>query len=160
MYETNPSLSSLKVSTNFCDYCDSYLPIEPDSTIDTPLTDLEEVFNPPLTSLTFVVPSFSSTPIVTIVSNLTLFASPFFLIPCMELKIGEPYRTDAITIEDDLFHWSKKHTLIESYITEAPFEKLCSDDVMVTARLRIGHANFICTESLHLTPIPLFYKPL
>jgi len=73
----------------------------------------------------------------------------------MELKIGEPYRTDAITIEDDLFHWSKKHTLIESYITEAPFEKLCSDDVMVTARLRIGHANFICTESLHLTPIPL-----
>jgi len=43
---------------------------------DSSLTDLGEVFGPPLTPLTFVAPSFSSTPIDTSVSDLILLASP------------------------------------------------------------------------------------
>jgi len=43
---------------------------------DSCLTDLEEVFDPPLTSLLVVAPSFSRTPIATSVSELTLLASP------------------------------------------------------------------------------------
>ena len=40
------------------------------------LTDLEKVFDPPLTSLPLVAPSFFSTPVATSVSDTTLLASP------------------------------------------------------------------------------------
>ena len=56
---------------------------------DVNLIDLEEVFDPPLTSLLFVSPSFSSTPIVTSISDLTLLASPLPLAQCTGLEICE-----------------------------------------------------------------------
>ena len=37
-------------------------PVESNVVDDAPLTDLEEVFDPPLTCLPFVAPSFFSTP--------------------------------------------------------------------------------------------------
>ena len=44
---------------------------------DAPLTDLEEVFDPPLTYSPVVAPSSSSTPIVISTSDSTLLDSPF-----------------------------------------------------------------------------------
>jgi len=43
---------------------------------DAPLTDLEEVFDPPLTSLPLVALFFSSTLVAPSISDLTLLASP------------------------------------------------------------------------------------
>jgi len=52
------------------------LPIESNVVDDADLTDLEEVFDPPSTSLPFVVPSLSSTPMDTTASDLILLFSP------------------------------------------------------------------------------------
>jgi len=56
------------------------------------LIDLEEVINPPLTSLSLVVPSFYSTPIAASVSHSTLVASPLSLARCTgrdEISAGD-----------------------------------------------------------------------
>ena len=53
-----------------------YLPLESNVVDDTLLTNLEEVFDPPLTLLTFVAPSFSNTPMDTTIRDSILLASP------------------------------------------------------------------------------------
>ena len=58
------------------DDCESSLFLESNILVDALLTDLEEMFDPPSTSLAFVAPSFSSTPMDTSVSDLTLLTSP------------------------------------------------------------------------------------
>jgi len=55
---------------------------------DAPLTNLEEVFDPPLTYSLLVAPSSSSPPIVTSTSDSTLLDSPFPLAQCTGLKMG------------------------------------------------------------------------
>ena len=51
-------------------------PLESNVVDDAPLTNLEEVFKPPLTSLPLAIPSFSSSSVATSISDLTLLASP------------------------------------------------------------------------------------
>jgi len=58
MHEIDPSLPSLRFKASLYDDCDLYLPLTADSTVSTPLIDLKEVFDPPLTSLPFVTPCF------------------------------------------------------------------------------------------------------
>ena len=59
------------------DYASS-LPLESNIIDDAPLTDLEEVFDPPLIYSPLVAPSSSTIPIVTSTSDSTLLDSPFF----------------------------------------------------------------------------------
>jgi len=64
-YETNPSLPIPRLESSLYDDYESSLPLESNVVNDASLTDLEEVFDPPLTSLPLVSPSFSGTPVAT-----------------------------------------------------------------------------------------------
>ena len=66
MYEIDPSPSSPRLEVSLCDDYESSLPLEPDFMVDSPLTGLEEVIDPPLTSLPFIALSLSA-----------LFSPPF-----------------------------------------------------------------------------------
>ena len=57
-YETNPSLPIPRLESSLYDDYESSLPLESNVVNDAPLPDLEEVFDPSLTSLPFVAPSF------------------------------------------------------------------------------------------------------
>ena len=57
LHETDPRLES----SLYDDY-ESSLPLDSNVVDDTHLTDLEKMFDPPLTSLPFVAPFFSNTP--------------------------------------------------------------------------------------------------
>jgi len=56
----DPSLPFLRLEASLYDDCESSLPIESTVVDDAPSTGLEEVFEPPLTSLPLVAPFFSS----------------------------------------------------------------------------------------------------
>ena len=77
LHETDPSLPIPKLESSLYDDCESSLPLESNIVDDAPLTDLEEVFDPPLTNSPLGTPSSSSTPIVTSTSDSTLLDSPF-----------------------------------------------------------------------------------
>jgi len=75
-HETDPSLPYPRLEADLYDGCESSLPLESNVVDDTLLTNLEEVFDPPLTLLTFVAPSFSNTPMDTTIRDSILLASP------------------------------------------------------------------------------------
>ena len=77
LHETDPSLPIPRLKSSLYDHYESSLPLESNIVDDAPLTDLEEVFDPPLTYLRLVAPSPSSTPLVTSTSDSTLLDSPF-----------------------------------------------------------------------------------
>ena len=79
LHETNPSLPYPRLGACLYDDCESSFPLGSNVIDDAPLTDPVEVFDLPLTPLTFVAPSFFSTPMGTGVSALTLHASPLSL---------------------------------------------------------------------------------
>ena len=68
----------LRLKACLYDDCDSSLPLE-FNVFHAPSTDLKEVFDPPLISLSFIAQSFASTPMDTSVSDLNLLASPLSL---------------------------------------------------------------------------------
>jgi len=76
--ETHPSLAfpRLEVSLILTWSCESSLTLESNIADNAPFTELEEVFDLSLTSLSIVAPSFFSTPVDTSVSELTLLDSP------------------------------------------------------------------------------------
>jgi len=76
LYEINPSLPFARLEASLHDDYESCPSLKCNVVDDAPLTDLDEAYDPPLTSLPFVAPSFSSTPMDTSVSELTLHASP------------------------------------------------------------------------------------
>jgi len=115
------------------------------------LTRLEEAFDPPLSSLPFDVPLFSSTLMDTIVSDLTLLTSLLPLAQCTGLVMGEISRGDASDIKDDSFGWLKELTLVEPYLEEPSFEELCGDIVMGSATPSIERTDSICFKPLDLT---------
>ena len=78
LHDTDPSLPIPRLESSLYDDCEYSLPLESNIVDDTPLINLEEVFDPPLTSLLLIAPSFSSIPIATSVSDSTLLASPSF----------------------------------------------------------------------------------
>jgi len=101
LHETDPSLHIPRLEPSlYVDY-ESSLPLESNVVDDAPLTDLEEVFDPPLTSLPLVAPSFSNTPVATSVSDSTLLASPLPLAQCIGLEMGQTSRVDVSVLEDD-----------------------------------------------------------
>ena len=65
LHETDPSLPIPRLESSIYDDYESFLPLESNIVDDAPLTDLEEVFDPPLTYSPLVAPSCSSTPPVT-----------------------------------------------------------------------------------------------
>ena len=91
MYETDPSLHIPRLESRLYDHCESSIPLEFNVVDDAPLTDLEEVFNPPLNSLPLIAPFSSSTRVATSVSDSTLLAPPLPLAQCMVLEMGEIY---------------------------------------------------------------------
>ena len=117
------------------------------------------MFDPPLTSLPLVAPSFSSTPVATSVSDSTLLASPLFVAQCMGLEMGEISRGDVSVLEDDSLSWSKELTLVEPHLEEASFAKFCGEVVMDTDTPSIEHADPICNEPLHLIPVSSLLLP-
>ena len=70
------SLPFHRLTASLYDDCESFLPLKSNVLDDSPLIDLKEAFDLPLISLPFVAPSFSSTPMDTSVSDLSLLASP------------------------------------------------------------------------------------
>ena len=101
LHKTDPSPSSPRLEVSLYDDCKSSFPLEPDFVVDLPLTNLEEVINPLLTSLPFVAPSLPSTPKDTTECVLRLFSSPLPLAQCMRLEMGESLRGDPSCVEDD-----------------------------------------------------------
>ena len=99
----------------------SSLPLESNVVDDAPLTELEEVFDLPLSSLPLVVPSFSSTPVATSVSDSTLLAYLLPLAQCTGLEMGDISSGDVSVLEDDSLSWSKELTLVAPHHEEAPF---------------------------------------
>ena len=79
------------------------------------------MFDPPLTSLPIVAPSFSSNPIATSISDLNVLVSTLPLAQCTRLEMGEISRGDASTIEDDSLERPKELCLVEPYVEEPPF---------------------------------------
>jgi len=114
LHETDPSLIFPKLESSLYDDYEPSFPLESNVVDDTPLAGLEEVFDPPLTSLPFVALSFSSTLMDPSVSDLTLLASPLPLSQCMGLDLGEISRDDASDIEDVSLGWLEEITLVES----------------------------------------------
>ena len=80
------------------------------------LTDLEVELYSLLTSLPLVAPSFFSTPIDTIISNLALLTSPLSLDQCAMLELGELLRNDASVLADVSLLKSKELTLVELFL--------------------------------------------
>jgi len=76
VYETDPSLPFPRLESSLFDDYEPSLPLEYNIVGDAPFTDLEEVSDPSLTSLSCVAPSFSKTPMDTTVSTSTLLISP------------------------------------------------------------------------------------
>ena len=97
LYGTDPNLLFPRLKVSLCDDCEPSLPLESSFVDDTPSINLQEAFDPPFTSLSFVAPSSPSTPIGTIVSALPLFASPLPLTQCTRLDMSEPFK-DAVNI--------------------------------------------------------------
>ena len=153
LHETDPSLPCPRLEACLYDDCESSLPLESNVVDDASLTDLGEVFDSPLTPLTFVAPPFSSTPMDTSVSDSILLASPLPLAQCTGLEMGETSQGDASSVEDVSLSWLGGLTLVEPYLEEAPFEGLCDDSLVVGAAPSIEHIDPICTEPLDLTPI-------
>jgi len=122
-HEADPNLPSSRLEISLCDDWDSSLPPESNVVDDVPLTNLEEVFDSPLTSLSLVAPSFSSKPMNTNVSDLTLLASPIHFAQCMWLKTGETSKGDVSVLKDDPLDRSTTLCLVKPYLEEAPFEK-------------------------------------
>jgi len=79
LHETNPSPPIPRLESGLYDDYEFFPPLESNVVDDALLTNLEEVFDPPLTSLPLVAPSFSSTPVATSISDSTLLASPLCL---------------------------------------------------------------------------------
>jgi len=113
------------------------------------------VFDPPLTSLSFVAPSVSSTPLATSVGDSTLLASPLPLAQCTGLEMGETSRGDVSVLEDASILRSKALTLIEPHLEEAPFVEFCGDVVMDTNTLSIEHTDHICKVTPVSSPLLL-----
>jgi len=65
LHETGPSLPFPRLESSLYDNCESTLPLESLVIDDTRSIELEEVFEPPLTTLPLITPFFSSTPIAT-----------------------------------------------------------------------------------------------
>ena len=92
LHEIDPSLPIPKLECSLYDDYESSLPLESSVVDDASLTDLEEVFDPPLTYSPLVAPSFSRTPASTSISDLTLFAPPLPLALRTGLEMGEAFR--------------------------------------------------------------------
>ena len=151
--DSDPSLPSPVLKVSYYDDCESFVPLKSDFVDDAHFTDLDKVFDPPLTSSPFITPSFSSTPMNTTNSDLTLVASTLALAQCTWLEMGESSKGYASVIEDDSLDWSKEPSLVEPYLEQAPFGELCGDVMMGSATPSNRHIDSICTEALDLTPI-------
>jgi len=67
LHETDFSLPFPRLEASLYDDCESFLPLESNVVDDTPSIDLEEVFDPPSTTLQFVAPSFSRSFVVILI---------------------------------------------------------------------------------------------
>jgi len=121
LHKTDFSLPIPKLESSLYDDYESSLPLESNVVNDAPSTDLEDLFDPLLTSVPLVALSFSSTSIATSVSDSTLLAYPLPLAQCIGLKMGEISRGDVSVLEDDSLSCSKELTLVEPHLEEAPF---------------------------------------
>ena len=159
LHETDPSLPCPRLEASLYEYYESSLPLESNVVDDALVTDLGETFDPSLTYLSFVAPSFSSTPMDTSVNDSILLASPLPLAQCTGLEIGENCRGDASSIEDVSLSWLGGLTLVEPYLEEAPFEEFHDDVRMGRVIPSMGLIGSICAELLDSTPISSLFLP-
>jgi len=76
---STPSLPIPRFKSSLYDDYESSFSRKSNVVDDAPLIDLEEVFDPPLTSSSLVASSLSSTPVATSVNNSTFLVSPLRL---------------------------------------------------------------------------------
>ena len=84
-----------------------------------------------MTFTRFVTPSFSSTPIVIIVNDLTLNVSSLPLAQGTELETDEPSGGDVSVIGNYSGSRLKELILVKPYLEEASFKELCGDNVFL-----------------------------
>jgi len=125
LHEIDPSLPIPRLKSSLYDDCESSLPLASNIVDDAPLINLKEVFDPHLTSLSFVAPSFSSTLTDTGINDLTLLASPLPLTQCTGLAIGDTSKGNFSILEDASLLRSKELTLVEPHLEEASFAEFC-----------------------------------
>jgi len=101
LHQTDPSLPILKLKSSLYDDYESFLPLESNIADDAPLSYPQEVFDPPLSTLPLVAPSFSSSPVATSVNDSILLASPLPLAQCTGLEMGEISRGHVSVLKDD-----------------------------------------------------------
>ena len=89
LHETNPSPSSPRLEVSFYDDCESFLSLEPTFVIDSHVTNLEEVIDPPLIFVPLVASSLSSTLRDTTEGVLCFLSCPFPVAQCMGLEMGK-----------------------------------------------------------------------
>jgi len=124
--ESNPSPSSLGLGVSLYDDYESFLSLKPNFIVNTPLTGLEEVIDPPLTPLPFIAPSLSSTHRDTTEDALSLLSSRLCLAQCKGLEMDDSPGSDVSYVEDDSLDWFGDIELLEP-----PFEEFYGDDVRV-----------------------------
>ena len=100
LHETNPNLPIPRLESSLHNDYESSLFLEFNVVDDEPMTNLEEVLGPPLTSLSLVAPSLPSTPVATSVSDSTFLASPVPLAQCLGLEMGEIFSASVRVFED------------------------------------------------------------
>jgi len=103
--------------------------------------------------LPVVAPSFSSTPVATSISDLTLLTSTLPLAQCMGLEIGEIFRVDVSVLEDASLLRSKELTLVEPHLEKASFLEFYCDIVMGSDTHSSWHIDPVCYELFDSTPI-------
>ena len=89
LHKTDASLNFPIVDVSLYHDYESSFNLEVDSTVDAPLTGLEEVIDTPFISLLFV-------------ATFIIFASPLPLALCTGLEMGESSKGDASFVNDDL----------------------------------------------------------
>ena len=88
LHKTDTSLHIPRLKFNLYDDHESLLPLESNVVDDAPLTNIEEVFDHPLSSLPLVAPSLPRTPVSTNVRDSTSLASALPLAQCIGVRDG------------------------------------------------------------------------
>ena len=101
LHETDHNVPIRRLESSLYDDYESFIPIESNVVNDAPLTDLEAVFDPPLTSYHLLLHPFLATPVATRVSDLTLLAYPLPLAQCTGLEMDEISRGNVSVLEND-----------------------------------------------------------
>jgi len=140
--ETDLSSSSPRLDVNLCDDCASFPPQQ---------SRLEEVLDPPLTTLLTFTPSFPNTLKNYTALMMTFFDTPPPLAQSTEFKVGENVGVSASVDENDTWSYLGDVFIEEYGLYETPMGTSCVDVVVV------GPANHDFVNNISPNPLDTFH---